>query len=483
MTRLTLLHIVLLMWLAASAAYPQDLPDGPPRIFLDKSPRIVAYQLSRLTNEQLVLVERKTDDAKYKPIYEALLARPALAPQYRQEALDALVTLNASDRVTELLAGIARIEAASKDDAATIGELVSMLSLQPAEALKAKRERLIQASADAATGPAARRAAYVGLIIADTAVEDLWRLTGDDAQRVRDLLGAMALVGDRRKLAGHYERVRSLVAAGGDDVTHHAAIEAFGFIPGHETQAFTMLADLFDADVQRAAVVASIRRVAPAGWPKDRAAQLAQKIIAFIASLPVEKRTEPEVANAVLLGNQLAGVLEGGTGEAVRRRLNELGVRVVLIGTIREQILFDRRHFAVAAGKPVQIIFENTDVMPHNLVIVMPGSVQEVGIAAALVPMSNDPKVRQFVPDSDKVLHATHLVQPGGLEKLSFTAPTTPGDYPYVCTFPGHWLRMYGVMVVVEDVDVWEKSGKEPNDPLTGQPFVDPPAPDHSHKH
>ena len=31
---------------------------------------------------------------------------------------------------------------------------------------------------------------------------------------------------------------------------------------------------------------------------------------------------------------------------------------------------------------------------------------------------------------------------------LEFTAPTTPGDYPYLCTFPGHWRMMNGVLKV-----------------------------------
>jgi putative heme-binding domain-containing protein len=39
------------------------------------------------------------------------------------------------------------------------------------------------------------------------------------------------------------------------------------------------------------------------------------------------------------------------------------------------------------------------------------------------------------------------------VQKLSFTAPTKPGVYPYVCTYPGHWRRMYGALYVVADLD------------------------------
>ena len=54
------------------------------------------------------------------------------------------------------------------------------------------------------------------------------------------------------------------------------------------------------------------------------------------------------------------------------------------------------------------------------------------------------------------VLWATGLVQPGEAETLRFTAPSEPGDYPYVCTFPGHWIRMNGVMHVVADPESLE---------------------------
>ena len=42
---------------------------------------------------------------------------------------------------------------------------------------------------------------------------------------------------------------------------------------------------------------------------------------------------------------------------------------------------------------------------------------------------------------------------PRGAQKIEFTAPSQPGVYPYVCTFPGHWRRMHGAMYVVADLN------------------------------
>jgi putative heme-binding domain-containing protein len=99
--------------------------------------------------------------------------------------------------------------------------------------------------------------------------------------------------------------------------------------------------------------------------------------------------------------------------------------------------------------------------MPHNLVVTVPGAMREVAETAATLPTE-----RQYIPESSQVLFATRMVGPHDQDVLTFTAPTEPGEYPYVCTFPRHWMRMYGVMVVVEDLDAWLANPKPPADPL-----------------
>ena len=99
-------------------------------------------------------------------------------------------------------------------------------------------------------------------------------------------------------------------------------------------------------------------------------------------------------------------------------------------------------------GQPVKLVFLNPDAMQHNLVIVKPGALEEVGMAGNEMAKDPDGIKRHFVPKSDKVLHATKLVDPQATEILRFKAPSKPGEYPYVCTFPGHWVIMNGVMEV-----------------------------------
>ena len=188
--------------------------------------------------------------------------------------------------------------------------------------------------------------------------------------------------------------------------------------------------------------------------------------------MPAEGRTEPDALDAIQFGEKLAAKLSDDTKRAVRRDLRALGVQVVRIQTLPEKLSFDVKWFAVEAGKPVQIVLFNPDAMPHNLIVSKPGSLEAVGTAGGSMPMPTDPDAKAFVPDLPAVLFSTKLVKEGDTERLGFTAPSEPGEYPFVCTFPGHWVRMYGVMLVVEKLDAWEASPTVPVDPLTKLPFT-----------
>jgi hypothetical protein len=126
----------------------------------------------------------------------------------------------------------------------------------------------------------------------------------------------------------------------------------------------------------------------------------------------------------------------------------------------------------VPASKPVQILLDNPDAMPHNLVIGQPGSLQEIGTKGGVMPPPVDPDVKAYVPDTPLVLQATRLLNAGETARLNFTAPAKPGQYIYLCTFPGHWVRMYGVMLVVDNLEAWEAKPTVPIDPTTGKPFT-----------
>jgi len=127
-----------------------------------------------------------------------------------------------------------------------------------------------------------------------------------------------------------------------------------------------------------------------------------------------------------------------------------LDLKKIVIKTIKEAMKFDKKEFSVKAGQTVEITFENPDAMQHNFVIVKQKMLSKVGQAGD--KMIKDPKgsEKNFVPTMPEVLFASTLVNPGQSFKLTFKAPSVVGDYPYLCSFPGHWTLMNGIMKVTK---------------------------------
>src|SRR6185436_11384400 len=187
----------------------------------------------------------------------------------------------------------------------------------------------------------------------------------------------------------------------------------------------------------------------------DQARPLLTTVMAAIRKIPTEQRTAPDALDALEFADALASLLPAAEARSTRAELGELGVRVIRVGTLFERMSYDVDTIAVRAGKPIEFVFENTDLMPHNFVIAKSGSLEELGMMAEDTAQQPGAAARNYVPQSDKVLLASTLLQPRSTEKLSFVAPTAPGVYPYVCTYPGHWRRMYGALYVVDDLDVY----------------------------
>jgi azurin len=88
--------------------------------------------------------------------------------------------------------------------------------------------------------------------------------------------------------------------------------------------------------------------------------------------------------------------------------------------------------------------------MQHNFVLIKPKTTEKVGAAADKLAQDPDGAKMNYVPKMSEVLYATPLVNPDGKFTLTIKVPAAVGDYPYVCTFPGHWRIMKGVMRVAK---------------------------------
>jgi putative heme-binding domain-containing protein len=249
-------------------------------------------------------------------------------------------------------------------------------------------------------------------------------------------------------------------AAAPERVIRKSAMFALASVRGQEADAFKAIAKYLTEEGDRAAAVQALLRINSRDWPKDDAKAQLDTVMKFVRSLPVAERTSPVALDFMQLGEGLAGLLPLEEARAARKELADIGVRVIRVGTLFDQMSYDKERLAVQAGKPVEFVFENTDIMPHNFVIVAPGNLEKIGNAAEAFATTPGAAAAQYVPTmpAGVVLLKSKLLQTRQGEQLKFTAPKEPGIYPYVCTYPGHWRRMHGALYVVADLEAYQEN-------------------------
>jgi plastocyanin len=146
----------------------------------------------------------------------------------------------------------------------------------------------------------------------------------------------------------------------------------------------------------------------------------------------MKKRTLYVILAFVLIAFVLAAC--GGGGEATS---NEFTVTVV------NEFGFDPNSITVKAGDTITVNFENTGAVEHNLNIVKPEAeldhlIEEIQEGAGHGHVD------------EELLTNMHDTEPGHTEAITFTAPSEPGEYSFICTTPGHAAAgMVGTIVVV----------------------------------
>ncbi len=119
----------------------------------------------------------------------------------------------------------------------------------------------------------------------------------------------------------------------------------------------------------------------------------------------------------------------------------------ILLETVKG-MQYKQEVLTVGAGQRVSLTFRNPDDMQHNFVLTSGRKADAVGERAATLGIKGP--AMNHVPDMPEVLFHTRLVEPETAETIYFTAPAKPGIYEYVCTVPGHYTIMRGVLRVTE---------------------------------
>ncbi|AEE52962.1 plastocyanin/azurin family copper-binding protein [Haliscomenobacter hydrossis] len=159
--------------------------------------------------------------------------------------------------------------------------------------------------------------------------------------------------------------------------------------------------------------------------------------------------TKPPVVNDTKKGKKAS---KATATTALSKNLNEMPANwgqpdvVLSLGT-KPGLKYDQDLLSIKAGSKVKLVFNNNDDMQHNLVVTMPGMANKVGEKGMALGLKG-PEMH-YVPNLGDVIAHSKILEPGTTETIYFTAPTKPGDYQFVCTYPGHYLVMQGILKVL----------------------------------
>jgi putative heme-binding domain-containing protein len=169
--------------------------------------------------------------------------------------------------------------------------------------------------------------------------------------------------------------------------------------------------------------------------------KLDKPFTAFPGYHPSEKTiaAHPQAIDLALLGKQIPNPWRK------RMRMPPTANLEIAAG---KNLTFSTRILKAKSGESVQLTFTNPDVVPHNWVLLKPGSLATVGDLANKLIADPEAVLKQYVPASDDVIAYTDIVPPQQQFSIYFQAPKAKGRYPYLCTFPGHWMVMNGELVV-----------------------------------
>lgn len=119
--------------------------------------------------------------------------------------------------------------------------------------------------------------------------------------------------------------------------------------------------------------------------------------------------------------------------------------------TSNDSMKFSQTQFEVKAGAEVKVILTNIGSMPkvamaHNFVLLKKGVDVNAFAQAAIGAQATEhiPAAMQ-----DQIIAHTKLLGPKQSDEITFKAPTEPGEYTFICSFPAHLQAgMKGVMLV-----------------------------------
>jgi hypothetical protein len=406
------------------------------RMLLPQNPAVLGWILDRLSNAELA------DVPGAELVWTAQVDRPAMDGTVREKALLSLAAVHRGTRASELAAAIERLEAAGDGARAVSDALMQLLLKSPVAELR-RSAASVAKLAERVKRPLLRKSAHAAWILSAESPVQLWATLAGDAERGVEVLEALPRVAD----AGVRAAFQTVLAAELQSETRpsgrvlEAAALALPWTGDREARVnFELLClQILRGRVQAEATQALAQLPVSAwkGWEVQKLSAVVASLSRWLEAVPERERAAARFATAWQVARRLSASLEEQAALDLRRLL-ELKTPVRVVRAVFGQGRFDAERLWAEPGEALELVFENEDAAPRNLVLVIPGGREAVLKAAAgMSPGDVDSGGRSFVPKLPGIVAASRVLSQGDSQTLKFTAPSKPGAYEFFSTVPG----------------------------------------------
>lgn len=136
--------------------------------------------------------------------------------------------------------------------------------------------------------------------------------------------------------------------------------------------------------------------------------------------------------------------------KAIEKKEDELdknSIETFIIINSSDLMKFDQNELRVFEGQKITLTLNHTgkmskEIMGHNFVLLKKDTNLNDFAQRAMLARDNE-----YIPDGNETIAYTKMIGGGESDTITFTAPEK-GSYTYICTFPGHYGLMRGVLIV-----------------------------------
>tara|TARA_Y100000768_G_scaffold364172_1_gene324406 strand:+ start:574 stop:1074 length:501 start_codon:yes stop_codon:yes gene_type:complete len=127
--------------------------------------------------------------------------------------------------------------------------------------------------------------------------------------------------------------------------------------------------------------------------------------------------------------------------------LDKMSKEVLIIINSSDLMKFDQNELIVFEGQEITLTLNHTgkmskEIMGHNFVLLKKETDLNDFAQRAMLARENE-----YIPDGDETIAYTKMIGGGESDTITFSAPEK-GSYTYICSFPGHYGLMRGVLIV-----------------------------------